>query len=247
MIPSCRSVSDSWYLHLKKQACSSVCLVRYRGNPVTVRKKAALYWYFGFCPSLNQFKSNAWQKQFLSVETYHWSRVWTTCSNNPQIQQPPFYGHYTGQPALASTSSEELEDFVGAKFYCLHVLGGGNYLQNNWKKSKERPPYTDIYMDNSYQNNMHGYALQFAFSALMLLVGRQEGHPACKKTEQWGAGMVICLERGADLHMARWCHCHCLASVKSRLVLPFWYRLTRVFPDKGPLNGCVCVCMHCSM
>ena len=34
----------------------------------------------------------------------------------------------------------------------------------------------------------------FAFSALMLLVGRQEGHPACKKTEWWGAGMVICLE-----------------------------------------------------
>ena len=41
-----------------------------------------------------------------------------------------------------------------------------------------------------------------AFSALTLLVGRQEGHPACKKTEQWGAGMVICLKRGADLHMS---------------------------------------------
>jgi len=39
------------------------------------------------------------------------------------------------------------------------------------------------------------------FSALTLLVGRQEGHPTCKKSEQWGAGMVICLERGADLHM----------------------------------------------
>jgi len=26
----------------------------------------------------------------------------------------------------------------------------------------------------------------FAFSALMLLVGRQEGHPACKKSEWWG-------------------------------------------------------------
>ena len=38
-----------------------------------------------------------------------------------------------------------------------------------------------------------------------------------------------------------WCHCHSLslASVKSRLVLPFWYRLTRVVPDKGPLDGCV--------
>ena len=32
-----------------------------------------------------------------------------------------------------------------------------------------------------------------------------------------------------------------LASVKSRLVLPFWYRLTRVVPEKGPLNVCVCV------
>ena len=38
-----------------------------------------------------------------------------------------------------------------------------------------------------------------------------------------------------------WCHCHSLslASVKSRLVLPFWYRLTRVVPEKGPLNECV--------
>jgi len=39
----------------------------------------------------------------------------------------------------------------------------------------------------------------FTFSALTLLVGRQEGHPACKKQ----SGVVICLERGADLHMAQ--------------------------------------------
>ena len=42
-----------------------------------------------------------------------------------------------------------------------------------------------------------------AFSALTLLVGRQEGHPACKKLEWWGTGMVICPERDADLHMAQ--------------------------------------------
>ena len=37
---------------------------------------------------------------------------------------------------------------------------------------------------------------------LMLLVGRQEGiRPV--KTEWWGTGVVICLERGADLHMAQ--------------------------------------------
>jgi len=41
-----------------------------------------------------------------------------------------------------------------------------------------------------------------AFSSLTLFVGRHEGHPACKKTERWGAGVVICLELhvGADLH-----------------------------------------------
>ena len=38
---------------------------------------------------------------------------------------------------------------------------------------------------------------------MTLLVGRQEGHPACKKLGGGGAGMVICLERGADLHMAQ--------------------------------------------
>jgi len=38
-----------------------------------------------------------------------------------------------------------------------------------------------------------------------------------------------------------WCHCHSLSldSVKSRSVLPFWYRLTRAVPEEGPLNGCV--------
>jgi len=30
-----------------------------------------------------------------------------------------------------------------------------------------------------------------AFSALTLLAGRQEGHPACKKIEWWGTGMII--------------------------------------------------------
>jgi len=29
---------------------------------------------------------------------------------------------------------------------------------------------------------------------------------------------------------------------KTQIGLPFWYRLTWVVSDKGPLNGCVCVC-----
>jgi len=54
--------------------------------------------------------------------------------------------------------------------------------------------------------------------------------------------MVICLEWGADLHMAQLVPLPLTVSC-SRLVLPFWYRLTWVVPDKGPLNGCVCVCV----
>jgi len=74
------------------------------------------------------------------------------------------------------------------------------------------------------------------FDAVGWATGRASG-------QWWGAGVVICLARGAYLHMPTWSHCHSLslAPVKSRLVLPFWYRLTRVVPDKGPLNVCVCV------
>ena len=81
----------------------------------------------------------------------------------------------------------------------------------------------------------------YAFSALTLLVGRQEEHPASKKTEWWGAGVVICLERGADLHMAQLMPLPltvCCFS-KIQIGLPFWYWLTWVAPEKGPLNRCV--------
>ena len=85
----------------------------------------------------------------------------------------------------------------------------------------------------------------FAFSALTLLVGRQEGHRACKKTYRDGvlAWLSVWSETQTCIWPS-WCHCHSLslASVKSRLVLPFWYWLTRVVPDKGPLNGCSFEC-----
>ena len=75
------------------------------------------------------------------------------------------------------------------------------------------------------------------FDAVGWAAGRASG---LQKTECWGAG----IELGADLHIAQLTHCNSLslASVKSRLVLHFWYHLTRVVLDKGPLNVCVCVC-----
>jgi len=62
----------------------------------------------------------------------------------------------------------------------------------------------------------------------MLLVGQQEGYLACKKAEWCDAGMVICLGRGADLHMAQLMPLPLTVSCcsKSRLVLPSWFYLS---------------------
>ena len=59
------------------------------------------------------------------------------------------------------------------------------------------------YRGHGYQLINCTYSSHKLSFALMLLVGWQEGHPACKKLEWWDAGMVVCLERGADLHMAQ--------------------------------------------
>jgi len=57
-----------------------------------------------------------------------------------------------------------------------------------------------------------------------------------------GAGVVICLGRDADLHMAQLMPLPLTVSCsgKSRLVLPYWHRPTQVITDKGPLNRCCC-------
>ena len=83
-----------------------------------------------------------------------------------------------------------------------------------------------------------------AFSALTLLVGRQKGHSACKKLSGVVLAWLSVWREVQTCIWPNWCHCHSslsLASVKSRLVLPFWYRLTWVVLEKWPLNRCVCV------
>ena len=66
-----------------------------------------------------------------------------------------------------------------------------------------------------------------------LLVGQQEGHPACKN---WVVGCWhgYLPGQGADLHMAQLTPLSFAVSCssKSRLVLPFWYWLTKVVLDK---------------
>ena len=99
-------------------------------------------------------------------------------------------------------------------------------------------------------------ATGYAFSALTLLVGRQEGHPACKKIECWGAGVVICLERGADLHMAQLMPLPLTVSCFSKIQIGFTFLILAnpgspgqraVKRDRACVRACVrvcvCVCM----
>jgi len=84
-----------------------------------------------------------------------------------------------------------------------------------------------------------------AFSALMLLVRRQEGHPVCKKTEWWGAGVVICLERGAGLHMVQLMPLPLTVSCFSKIRIGFTF-LVAAHPgspgQRAIKRVCVCVC-----
>jgi len=59
----------------------------------------------------------------------------------------------------------------------------------------------------------------FTFSALTLLVGRQEEHPACKKLSD---KVLAWLSVWSEVHMFciwfSWCHPSSFASLKSRIV-----------------------------
>ena len=54
--------------------------------------------------------------------------------------------------------------------------------------------------------------------------------------------MVICLERGADLHMAQLMSLPLTVSCFSKIQIGFTFLVPAhlVVPDKGPLNRCVC-------
>jgi len=85
----------------------------------------------------------------------------------------------------------------------------------------------------------------------MLLVGLQEGHPACKKTEWWGAGVAICLERGADLHMAQLMPLLLTVSCFSKIQIDFTFLVPAHLGSPGQrvvkrvcvcVRACICVC-----
>ena len=84
------------------------------------------------------------------------------------------------------------------------------------------------------------YCLQ-CFDAVGWAAGRASG------PEWWGADVVICLERGSDLHMAQRIPLPLTVSCFSEIQIVFTFLVPahRVVPDKGPFNVCVCVSLIC--
>jgi len=81
------------------------------------------------------------------------------------------------------------------------------------------------------------YIQYWVFSYSTLVVGRQEGHPACKKTEWWGAGVVISLERGADLHMAQLMPLPLTVSCFSKIQIGFYHAMLYIRgTSHGPIS-----------
>jgi len=80
----------------------------------------------------------------------------------------------------------------------------------------------------------------------MLLVGWQERHPACKKTEWWGAGVVVCLERGADLYIAQLMPLPLTVSCFSKIQIDFTFLVPAYLGSPGQRavkRVFVCVCL----
>jgi len=73
----------------------------------------------------------------------------------------------------------------------------------------------------------------FFLSVPTPLVGRQEGHPACKKLDDGLLMVMICLELCTSYSSS--CHHHLplsLAPIKAGTET-FWYRLTQVHLENG--------------
>jgi len=75
------------------------------------------------------------------------------------------------------------------------------------------------------------------------LGGRKGIRPV--KTEWWGAGMVICLERGADLHIAQLMSLPLAVSCSSKIQIGFLFLVLTHLSSHGQRavkQVCVCVC-----
>ena len=96
-----------------------------------------------------------------------------------------------------------------------------------------------------YNWNIAMQCLQ-CFDAVGWAAGRASQHPACKKLQWWGTGVVICPERDADLHMAQLMPLPLTVSCFSKIQIGFTFLVPAHAGSPGKRavkRVCVCVCV----
>jgi len=122
----------------------------------------------------------------------------------------PASSHRIRKVCLATSDRQS-----GASLTLLNAGLGSSTATGNKQRSVLKDDNRHIFLNSFFLNH--------TFSAFTLLVGRKEGHLACKKLS---GGMLAWLCVWVKVQVCiwpSWCHCHSCSS-KSRLVLP---RLTR--------------------
>ena len=169
--------------------------------------------------SSSELGRNLQKKNILVMKACY---TYTTCLSNMH----PRHGLY-----LLLTSGAQVSESCHIK--CLkHVLG------IRWHKLILNTEITEQWAYKTWRHT----GTEGAFSALKLLVGWQEGHPACKKLEWWHAGVDICLERGADLHMAQLMPLPLTVSCFSKIRIGVTF-LVLAHPGSPRQRAIKCVCV----
>jgi len=117
-------------------------------------------------------------------------------------------------------------------------------LQGSLRHPTERKTktYTDrqTHRQKLRQNTLHVYKEIRPLHSVHVMWSKN--FRKVRNNEWWGAGVVICLERGAGLHMAQLMPLPLTVSCLSKIQIGSTFLVPAYLgsPRKGPLNGCVC-------
>ena len=101
-------------------------------------------------------------------------------------------------------------------------------------------PYLYYHLQSPLTISLHN--LLQCFDAVGWAAGRASG---LQKTEWWGAGVVVCLEQGADLHMVQLMPMPLTVSCFSKIQIGFSFLVPAHLGSPGKRavkRVCVCVC-----
>ena len=177
----------------------------------------------------------------------HMAQLMLSCSSKSRLALPEWFCFYgAGWPRLSWKKGRQTNVVVVVVnvtiIICMWHLYRKSLNIRILTRNRYCKPYTiELIVSTGFQSSLQQCQTQLsfiwslqtilmniywshAFSALTLLVGQQEGHPACKKN--LSGGMLAWLSDWGEVHICIWpsrCHCHSLSLAP---VNPDWFYLS---------------------